>query len=325
MNRTKGIIYPVGIGHSRKHITAEAREVLATVDVVAGHYGFIEMAREYINPKAQILDAREVRTRAASFEECQKNRVAACAVQALAGKSVAVLSGGDAGIWGQAAVLLQAGQAHDWAFDVKVVPGIPSMVAVAARLGAPLMNGFTVISVGDEDTPFDVTEQRLRGAAMGGGTVVLYKLILENTACPQLYPKDEYPELYPPMEKTWFRLERTFDILQEYVPLDRPMAVVTDVHEQTSRYSVSPELLGSDTGKESIVISTLADFMKQAKAFRFFTTVILGEEMTRQYGDLLVSPQANYRWEYDPAMIAEIHTMPCLKTQNQFFETGVQP
>lgn len=320
MKSKKGILYPIGIGHAREHITQQARDVLSTVDVVAGHYGFIELVREFINPKAMVLDDRDARRLAATFEECQQNRVAACAAQALSGKSVAVLSGGDSGIWGQAGVLLQAGQAHDWAFDVKVVPGIPSMVAVAARLGAPLMNGFSVISVGDEDTPFEVTEQRLRGAAIGGGTIVLYKLILENVAYPHLYPKDTYPELYPPKEKTWFRLERTFDILKEHIPSERPMAVVTDVHGQTSHYSAKTELLGNDNGNESIVVATLADFMNQAKGFRFFTTVIIGEEMTRQYGNLLVAPQVNYHWEYDPAMIDAVADLPWLAPQASYFK-----
>mgnify|MGYP006281225467 CR=1 FL=1 len=322
MNRTKGIIYPIGIGHSKKHITAEARELLATVDVVAGHYGFIEMTREHLNPVARIIDDREARNRATTFEDYQQNRVAACAAQALQGLSVAVLSGGDTGIWGQAGVLLEAGQAHDWAFDVQVVPGIPSMVAIGARLGAPLMNGFSVITVGDEDVPFEVIEKRLRGAALGGGTIVLYKLILENCAYPHFYPKEKYADLYPPEEKTRFRQRRTFEILSEHIPLDRPMAVVTDVHDQTSNYSSTTSMLGGDDGREQIVVTTFGRFLECAPDFRFFTTVVLGEAITKRCGDALVAPQWNYHWQYRPDMIDEVRAIPCVKTQNEFFETG---
>jgi precorrin-3B C17-methyltransferase len=319
MKRKKGKVYTVGIGNSKKHITLQAKEILAAIDVVAGHYGFIEMAKEYINSRAKVIDDREARNRSTTFESYQQNRVSAVVTEALKGQAVAVLSGGDSGIWGMAGVFLEAQMIHHNEFDLEIVPGIPSLTTIAAKLGAPLQNGFSVISIGDEDTPFEIIEQRLKGAALGGGVIVLYKLILENLAYPHFYPKEKYPQLYPPKEKTMFRLRRTFKILHEHIPLDRPMAIVTDVHDQTSSYSSTTLLLGGEGGKESITLTTFKEFLEKSSEYRFFTTIIIGDASTQVYNDRMVTPQWNYKWKYAANMLKDIEMLPYLKEQATFF------
>lgn len=321
----KAIVYTIGIGNSPRHITAQAKEILSGVDVVAGHYGFIEMAREYIHPKARIIDDRAARSRSKTFEFYQQNRISAVVTEALKGQSVAVLSGGDTGIWGMAGVFLEAQKVFNDEFTVEVIPGIPTMVTIAARLGAPLQNGFSLISIGDEDTPFAVIEQRLKGAALGGGAIVLYKLILENLYYPEYYPQDQYPELFPPQEKIAYRWQRTFDILREHIPLERPMAVVTDVHDQTANYSTTTKMLGSDNRKESIVLTTFGDFLALSDTYRFFTTIIIGDAITKRYDDILITPQWNYKWHYQKEMMKDIIDLPYLKEQKDFFGVTTQP
>lgn len=297
----------------------QARDILGQVDVVAGHYGFIEMAQEYINPRAKIIDDREGRKRVQTFEGYQHARISMVVTEALKGQSVAVLSGGDTGIWGMAGVFLEAQQVLNRAFEVRVIPGIPTMVSIAAKLGAPLQNGFSLISIGDEDTPFAVIEQRLKGAAMGGGTIVLYKLIFENLNYPQYYPQEKYPELFPPQEKMLYRWQRTNEILSEHIVPDTPMAVVTDAHDQTANYSSVTKMLGSEDGQEKLVITPFKDFLSLTSTFRFFTTVIIGETITKQYCDILITPQWNYKWSFQQEMMRDITQLPYLKTQQEFF------
>jgi precorrin-3B methylase len=220
-----------------------------------------------------------------------------------------------------AGVFLEAQAVYGRAFDVRVIPGVPSMVTIAAKLGAPLQNGFTVISVADEDTPFAVIEQRLRGAALGGGVIVLYKLILENL----YYPPDRYPELYPPAEKTRYRWERACAILSEHIPPERPMAIVTDACDQTSHYSSATRMLGSDDHKESIVIVPFQEFLARSGAYRFFTTVIIGDATTKRYGDILVTPQWNYKWTYAKEMMNDLAGLPYLKEQEEFLASLGRP
>lgn len=152
--------------------------------------------------------------------------------------------------------------------------------------------------------------------------IVLYKLILENLQYPQYYPADKYPELFPPREKLQYRWQRTYDILREHVPLDRPMAVVTDVHDQTANYSTATQLLGADDHRESIVLTTFGEFLALTDTYRFFTTIVIGEGLTKRYGDTLITPQWNYTWSYDRAMLQAVAELPYLKTQAEFFQAA---
>ena len=316
---SRGKIYALSIGHTRSQITPEAQEALRTVDVVAGHPGFIEIAKPFLNEAVEYIDDRVTRRNADSFELARQNRVAAVVAQALLGKSVAILSGGDAGIWGYAGLFIEAQRYHDGAFDVEVIPGVAGMVASAARVGAPLMNGFALIALGDEDTPFQVVERRLQGAAMGGFVIVLYKLILESAGSPELYPQERYPELYPPLVRTRERLERAYQILSEHIAPATPMAIITDVYGQSSNYSGRSPLLGSDTGKEEIVLTTFDQFLNYSDHYRFLTTVIIGEEMTRVWRDKIYTAPWNRRWTYDDQMLQRVAHLEYLVKAGAFF------
>lgn len=309
----KSIIYVIGIGNSSKHLTIEAKSILSNIKILAGHIGFIEMVKNYISPDAYFIDDTNARNKAASFVEYQHDRISAVVNEALKGNDIAVLSGGDSGIWGMAGVFLEAMKVYDSKFIVKIIPGIPTMTSIAAKLGAPLLNGFSLIAIADEDTPFDIIKRKLKGAAFGGGVIVLFKLILENIAYPQYYPKDKYPELYPPDVKTKERLNIVFDILKEYIPLDRPMAVVTDAFNQTSNYSNKSSMIGSDSGDEEIIITTFGDFINLTNSFRFFTSIIIGDENTIAFDNLLYTPQWHYKWEYKKEMLENISDIKYLK------------
>ncbi|MEJ5198081.1 MAG: SAM-dependent methyltransferase [Anaerolineae bacterium] len=316
----KGKVYALSIGHTRSQITPEAQAVLQRVDVVAGHPGFIEIARPFLNEAAEVIDDRVTMRMADTPEAAKQSRVAAVVAQALAGKSVAILSGGDTGIWGYAGFFLEAQQFHDGAFDVEVIPGVAGMVAAAARVGAPLMNGFALIALGDEDTPFAVIERRLRGAALGGFAIVLYKLILESAGNPAFYPPERYPELHPPLERTRERLERAYAILAEQIAAATPMAIITDVYDQSSNYSSRSPLLGTETGQEEIILTTFDQFLRYSDRYRFLTTVIIGEEMTRLWRDKMYTAQWNRRWAYDDQMEQRVAPLEYLVKAKEFFQ-----
>jgi len=96
---------------------------------------------------------------------------------AAAGRSVAVVSSGDAGVFAMASTVLEAVETGDaeWRrLDIEVVPGISAMFAAAARIGAPLGHDFCAISLSDNLKPWDVVAQRLRAAASAGFVIALY-------------------------------------------------------------------------------------------------------------------------------------------------------
>jgi precorrin-3B C17-methyltransferase len=93
------------------------------------------------------------------------------------GRSVAVISSGDAGVFAMASAVfeaIEAGPASFRALDITVIPGISAMFAVAARLGAPLGHDFCAISLSDNLKPWPLVEHRLRLAAEAGFVIALY-------------------------------------------------------------------------------------------------------------------------------------------------------
>src|SRR5262249_12371846 len=93
------------------------------------------------------------------------------------GKRVAVVSGGDPGVFGMAAAVCEALEHGPAAWrdgKVSVVPGISAMLAVAAGVGAPLAHDFCAISLSDNLKPWAVIEQRLAAAANAGFVIALY-------------------------------------------------------------------------------------------------------------------------------------------------------
>jgi hypothetical protein len=147
---------------------------------------------------------------------------------------------------------------------------------------------------------------------MGGFAIVLYKLILESAGRPEFYPEDRYPELYPPLVRTRQRLERAYQILSEYIGPATPMAIITDVYDQSSNYSGRSPLLGSDTGKEEIILTTFDQFLSYSDRYRFLTTVIIGEEMTRGWRDKIYTSHWNSRWTYNDQMLQRVAHLPYL-------------
>ncbi|WP_419730014.1 precorrin-3B C(17)-methyltransferase [Lichenicola sp.] len=96
---------------------------------------------------------------------------------AASGRHVAVVSSGDAGVFAMASAVFEAIEHGEpgWAgLDVSVVPGISALLAVAARLGAPLGGDFCALSLSDNLKPWPLVLQRLRAAAGAGFVIALY-------------------------------------------------------------------------------------------------------------------------------------------------------
>jgi len=96
--------------------------------------------------------------------------------KALDGMDTAVVSSGDAGIYGMAGLLLELldEQGLVDGVEVEVIPGIPALSAAAALLGAPLMHDFAVISLSDLLTPWELIQERLEAAARADFVLVIY-------------------------------------------------------------------------------------------------------------------------------------------------------
>lgn len=132
------IIYAVGFGPGDQlYMTTQAVSVLQKVDVVVGYTTYVKLLRAQF-PEKQFLST----SMRQEVERCQ------LAVQiALQGKSVAMVSSGDSGIYGMTGVLLEVIAAQGANLQVVAVPGVTAASAAAALLGAPFDADFAVISL----------------------------------------------------------------------------------------------------------------------------------------------------------------------------------
>lgn len=162
-----GILYIVGLGPAdERWLTIEAQQALAEAQDVIGY-----------EPYVARVPMREGQTRLASDNRVELDRAREALMRAQAGRIVAVVSGGDPGVFAMAAAVFEAVDEGDpkWrALDIRVIPGVSAMQAAAARLGAPLGHDFCAISLSDNLKPWDVIEKRLEHAARGDFVIALY-------------------------------------------------------------------------------------------------------------------------------------------------------
>ena len=158
----------LGPGDSR-YLTPEADEALAAAEALYGYGPYLDRVRVRAEQTRHPSDNREERARAA-----------AALRHAAQGARVAVVSGGDPGVFAMAAAVCEEVEIgpEDWrALDVAIIPGITAMLAVAARIGAPLGHDFCALSLSDNLKPWDVIEGRLDAAAGAGFVLALYNPI----------------------------------------------------------------------------------------------------------------------------------------------------
>jgi cobalt-precorrin 5A hydrolase / precorrin-3B C17-methyltransferase len=182
---------------------------------------------------------------------------------AASGKSVAVVSSGDPGIFAMAAAVFEAiefdGKPEWDGIDIRVAPGISAMQAAAAAIGAPLGHDFCVISLSDILKPWEVIEGRIAAAATADLVIAFYNPISK--------------------QRTW-QLPRAIEILLQVRSVETPV------------------ILGRNLGRvgQSVRVCTLGEFQPEDADMR--TLVIVGSSQTRiiprKYGDVWVYTPRRY-------------------------------
>jgi precorrin-3B C17-methyltransferase len=148
------------------YLTREAQDAL---DGAGALYGY--------GPYLDRVPGRAGQSRHPSGNREEGQRARAALAHAAQGAHVAIVSGGDPGVFAMAAAVCEAAATgpEAWrALDIAVVPGITAMLAVAARAGAPLGHDFCAISLSDNLKPWELIERRLDAAASAGFVIALY-------------------------------------------------------------------------------------------------------------------------------------------------------
>ena len=162
-----GRLAVVGLGPGDlRYVTPEAEAALHNAEALYGYGPYLDR-----------VPARAGQSRHPSDNREEGARAAAALRHAAQGANVAVVSGGDPGVFAMAAAVceqIEKGSGSWRALDVVFIPGITAMLAVAAKIGAPLGHDFCALSLSDNLKPWDLVERRLDAAAAAGFVIALY-------------------------------------------------------------------------------------------------------------------------------------------------------
>lgn len=237
------MIYVIGIGPGcRDLMTQEAISAMEDAEVIVGYKTYIKLVEDFIKDKEIVQNGMRK-----EVDRCQE------AIDiAKTGKKVAVISSGDAGIYGMAGLILELVTKQNLDIKVKVVPGVTASIGAAAVLGAPIMHDFCHISLSDLMTPWEVIEKRLRLAAEADFVICLYN--------PRSKGRSEH-------------LAKAFKIMGEFKDGSTPVGIVKDVGR-------------ADQEKFVCTFDTM-DFERVDMT----TMVIIGNKSTYIEGDLMITPR----------------------------------
>jgi precorrin-3B C17-methyltransferase len=206
-----GRLAVIGLGPGdARFLTPDAAEEIAAAQALYGYAPYL--AR---------LPAREGQERHGSDNREEIARASAALTHAAKGARVAVVSGGDPGVFAMAAAVCEAieqGPAAWRAIEIRVVPGITAMLAVAAAVGAPLGHDFCAISLSDNLKPWDLVERRLAAAATAGFAIALYN---------------------PASRARPWQLGAAFDLLRKHLPAATPVIFGRAVGREDERVRVT--------------------------------------------------------------------------------------
>jgi len=157
----------VGLGPGgEEDLTVRAARAISEADLLVGYTTYLRLVQ-----KMSCYHGQEIHTTGMTREV---DRVKYAADAARSGLKVAVVSSGDAGVYGMAGLVLEVLESTGQAAQLEIIPGIPAANTAAALLGAPLMQDYATISLSDLLTPLPEIMSRVEAAARADFVIVLY-------------------------------------------------------------------------------------------------------------------------------------------------------
>jgi precorrin-3B C17-methyltransferase len=230
----KGSLAIVGLGPGRReYITPRALKAIAGADTVLGH-------ASYLGPLEPLLAGKQVISSSMGKEVDRARQ----AIELARDHHVAIVSGGDAGVYGMASIVLEVLEHEGCDIAVEIVPGVTAANAAASRVGSPLSGDYATISLSDLLTPLAVIEERLDAVFRLGIPVVLYN---------------------PKSRGRPHNLALAMELAAKHLGPETPVAIVRNA-------------LRDD---EEIRVTTLGEIGKHMDAVDMHTTVIVGGRESR--------------------------------------------
>ncbi|MBO7558426.1 MAG: precorrin-3B C(17)-methyltransferase [Bacteroidaceae bacterium] len=244
----KGKIIVVGIGPGNKDdITPAVVSALRVADVVVGYHYYFQFVQVYVSPECQCVDTgmKKERERAQQAFDLAEQ-----------GKTVMVMSSGDAGIYGMAPLIFEMASERDSDMDIEVLPGISAFQKAAALLGAPVGHDFCVISLSDLLTTWEKIERRIHAAAEADFVTAIYN---------------------PKSNGRYWQLYRLKEIFLQLRDGNTPVGYVHQAGRE----------------EEKVCVTTLKDF--DPEDVDMFTVVLIGNSQSYKWQGKMVTPRGYKR------------------------------
>lgn len=237
------MLYVIGIGPgSEATMTLEALDALKEAEVIVGYKTYTHLVKGLTGDKEVIKTGM-----CKEIERCQ-----AAIELAQAGRKVALISSGDAGIYGMAGLVLELVTKQQLDVEVRLIPGMTASIAAAALLGAPLMHDFCHISLSDLLTPWPLIEKRIVAAAQADFVICFYN--------PRSRGRADH-------------LARAFELMAPYLKPTTPVGVVKSANRK----------------KQEKWISSFAEF--DFEPVDMTSLVIVGNQSTYVQDGLMITPR----------------------------------
>ena len=188
-----GKLYVIGIGPGgREHMTIKAVETIKKCDIIIGYTPYIEYLGD-------LVEGKEI------YSTGMKGEIERCklALGKAREKDTAIISTGDAGLYGMAGPILELNEG----IEVEIIPGVTAAFSAASELGSPIMHDYVSISLSDLLTPWNVIENRIEKAAEGDFVITIYN--------PRSKGRKDH-------------LEKAVNIILKHKSKDTPVGIVKD-------------------------------------------------------------------------------------------------
>ena len=245
-----GKIYVVGIGPGKKaDMTFKAYEKMKNSDIIVGYKTYTDLIKEYF-PNTEIRSSSMMK---------EVDRCLEVLDLAKAGKNVALISSGDAGIYGMAGIMYEIINEND-NIEVEVIAGVTATNAAAAIVGAPIMHDYVTISLSNLLTDWELIKKRLELAAQGDFIVSLYN---------------------PKSKGRTTQIAEAQKIMLKYKSKDTPVAIVRNAGRENEEYEIT-------------TLENMLDF-----EINMLTIVLIGNSNTYVKNGKIITPRGyEKKYEY---------------------------
>ena len=243
-----GKIIVAGIGPgSKQDITPAVLEAVRQADVIVGYKYYFQFIQPYVSDGCECIDTgmKKERQRAEqAFEMAEQ------------GKTVVVISSGDAGIYGMTPLIYEMRRERGSDIEIESLPGISAFQKAASLLGAPIGHDMCVISLSDLMTPWEVIERRIIAAAVGDFVTAIYN---------------------PKSHGRYWQLYRLQELFLQNRSAETPVGYVRQAGRED----------------ECIKVTTLGEF--DPEDVDMFTVILVGNSQSYIADGKIITPRGYYR------------------------------